>query len=338
MASPTAMDLRLRPLRRLFDQAQIPSDTGACLELLYQAFRASFALHSRWGRYIAAFEPNNLPVRAAVPMVATIHDLSVVEYPQWHTPSRVARWRRHLTAALRHTARWITVSEFTRQRMVKLLGLDPLRITVIPEGARHMLLPSADDLARMPAAVGLPEQYLLFVGTLEPRKNLLGLLDAYGMLPLNQRRRTPLILVGRPGWGDENFWRALLDHRMADEALVTGFLDDRRLAEVLARASALLMPSFYEGFGLPVVEAMAAGCPVICSDIDAHREVAGEAAERIAPENTGAWSDAMGRAIEDASWRRQRRTAGIERIRTFSWERAARLHAEVIADAVGDAG
>ena len=329
--------LRLRPLRALFEQSAMPSDTGPMEEIFYQLYRASFAAQARLGGYVGSFQPNNLAVPVGIPTIATMHDLSVLDSPQWHPPSRVARWKRHLPSALRSTTQWITVSQFTRQRMVRVLGIDPQRIKVIYGAPRHETAVSINGAAPAPQIAGLPERFLLFVGNIEPRKNLLTLLDAYGMLPPSLRRETPLIILGRPGWGDESFWRMLLDHPMANEALVTGYVTEHWVVELMKRATALLMPSFYEGFSLPIVEAMAVGCPVICSDIEVHHEVAGDAVERVAPLETQAWADALNRAIEDESWRQSRRSVGIQRAKRFSWQQAANLHAQLIHDTVSGA-
>jgi alpha-1,3-rhamnosyl/mannosyltransferase len=125
---------------------------------------------------------------------------------------------------------------------------------------------------------------------------------------------------------------------MAGEALVSGYVAERWVRELMTRATVLLMPSFYEGFSLPIVEAMAVGCPVICSDIEVHREVAGHAAERVAPLETQGWANAINRAVEDESWRKSRQSAGIERAKRFSWQQAANMHAQLISDIVIGAG
>jgi alpha-1,3-rhamnosyl/mannosyltransferase len=261
-------------------------------------------------------------------MIATLHDLSVIEHPQWHTPGRVERWRRYLPEAVKRTRQWITVSAFTRDRMIELLGIAQARIAVIPEAARPLPHPRE-------RAAGFPENYLLFVGTLEPRKNLALLLDAYARLPVASRSACPLVLLGPPGWGPEKFWHSLIDHPMAREVLVSGYLPDDQLAAALAGARALLLPSFYEGFGLPLLEAMAAGCPVACSHIPAFAEVAGDAAALLPPADVDAWTAIMARAIEDAPWRRRLAAAGQAHAAGYSWDHAARRHAALFAQVAG---
>jgi alpha-1,3-rhamnosyl/mannosyltransferase len=318
----------LRPLRNLFATQPPPSDPSKGRGLLFRGYRGAFAAAARWGNYAAVFQPNNLCPHSSRPMIATLHDLSVIEHPQWHTPGRVERWRRYLPEAVKRTRQWITVSAFTRDRMIELLGIAQARIAVIPEAARPLPHPRE-------RAAGFPENYLLFVGTLEPRKNLALLLDAYARLPVASRSACPLVLLGPPGWGPEKFWHSLIDHPMAREVLVSGYLPDDQLAAALAGARALLLPSFYEGFGLPLLEAMAAGCPVACSHIPAFAEVAGDAAALLPPADVDAWTAIMARAIEDAPWRRRLAAAGQAHAAGYSWDHAARRHAALFAQVAG---
>ncbi|HVX84067.1 MAG TPA: glycosyltransferase family 1 protein [Phycisphaerae bacterium] len=320
--APPAQAPALRPLSRLFDHAAIPRDPSTGLRLLLRGYQTAFALEARFGRYAAAFHPNHLCPPAHLPTVATMHDLSVLENPDWHTPERVARWERTLPLALRDTRHWITVSAFTRDRMHARLDIPLDRITIIPEAARA--LPAG------PRPANFPERYLLFVGTLEPRKNLLTLFDAFAHLSPAQRRQLPLVLIGPPGWGSEHFWRTLTSHPLAPEILVSGYLPETDVGAALAHASALLLPSLYEGFGLPLLEAMAAACPVICSDIPPFHEVAQDAALMLPPLDVAAWSDAMRRAAEDLPWRHTLIAAGSDRVRQFSWQAAAQRHAELL--------
>jgi alpha-1,3-rhamnosyl/mannosyltransferase len=167
------------------------------------------------------------------------------------------------------------------------------------------------------------------VGTIEPRKNLLNLLDAYARRPKAWRAQVPLILVGMPGWGNEAFWRALREHRVAGEVWMTGYLPDAYAAAVVAGAQGLFYPSFYEGFGLPVLEAMSLGVPVAASTADSVREVCGDAALLVHPDNTHGWSDALARLSETGEERDRLTDAGRGRSAHFRWETVADMYQQL---------
>jgi len=296
---------------------------------LQKTYNIAMALHFRRKRYCGYWEPNHLAIHCGGPTVTTILDLSVLEHPRWHPADRVAQWRADLARSVANTDAFIAISEFTKSRMVDLLQIDAERITAAPLAGRPLPYPRPDLLDSARARAGLPEAYLLHLGTLEPRKNLAVLLDAYRRLPAKMRHRCPLILAGGAGWGEPAFWTHLLTHPVSEEVLTTGYVSDRAAAVLLAGATAVMVPSLYEGFGLPILEAMACATPVVCSTAEAFVEVAGDAAAMCDPSDTGAWTRAMRRAIEDEHWRESAGAAGAERAKQFSWRRTARLHAEV---------
>ena len=299
--------------------------------MLGRAYAKRLAAESRRGDYAAVFEPDAIAAATDLPTVTTMHDLSAVEHPQWHPRDRAAWWEAQLGRSIAATGRWLAVSQFTRSRMIDLLGIDPSSIAVTPLAARPLPYPGGNELTQLRSACALPQRYLLHLGTLEPRKNIPVLLDAYAQLPPAFRADCKLILAGGAGWGGKDFWRRLIDHPMAGEVLATGFVNDASAGLLLAAATAVLAPSHYEGFGLPVLEAMAAETPVICSTAEALVETAGGAAELIDPDDAPAWSAAMLRALEDDPWRTQRRQAGIARASEFCWRRTAEAHVREIA-------
>ncbi len=293
-------------------------------------FVAAFAR----GSYAAVFEPNHLAIDCGGPTVATMHDLSVLEHPQWHPPDRVAMWETGLEASLGATTLWIADSQFTCGRMIELLGIPPERITVASLAARP-LAASPSEPARQAPPNELPSHYFLCVGTIEPRKNLLVLLDAWREFLAGGRGDWRLIIAGGIGWGSSDFFRSIQEHPAAGQVLWARHLADAGLAQLLSGADALVLPSLYEGFGLPILEAMAAGTPVICSEIPAFVEVAGSAAARVPPQDVSGWVRTLRRAAAEPQWLASLAEQGTRRAADFSWERCARQHCDVLARVAG---
>ena len=255
--------------------------------------------------------------------VTTVHDLSHHIYPEFHPPARIDYMRRMLPDSLKRASHVITVSESARQDLITHFAHPPERITAIPLGANPAFRPhSAAELAPVLARWGLQAQgYSLYVGTIEPRKNLDRLLDAYEALPEALRARYPLVMAGSPGWRSED------THARMARAASTGWLHYLRYAAqadlpaLYAGARLFVYPSLYEGFGLPVLEAMASGVPVVTSNVSSLPEVVGDAALSIAPEDTDALVAALYRGLQDQYWRAGAIAAGLERASQFSWER-----------------
>ncbi len=280
-------------------------------------------------RFAAVFEPNCLAAETGLPTVATMHDLSVIEHPNWHPASRVRQWEQRLNRSLRATDHWIAVSRFTAERMAQLLGIGSTPVSVVPLAPRPLPYPGEDDVAAARAASGLPDRYFLALGNLEPRKNLGVLLDAYARLPPIVQRTHHLVIAGRPSWGDPRFWRRLAEHPISDRVLATGFVSDEQAAVLLAATDAVLVPSHYEGFGLPILEAMACARPTVCSDIPTFREVAADAALHVDPGDPAAWCSALFRLADDPVFAAELGQRGQCRARAYCWPRTSRSHAEV---------
>ncbi|HEY1376187.1 MAG TPA: glycosyltransferase family 1 protein [Gemmataceae bacterium] len=285
-----------------------------CLGL---AFRAA----CRRGGYDLYHEPNFIPLAGGVPSVVTVHDLSVILQPQWHPSDRVrhheSRFRRGLSAA-RHV---LTDTQAVRRQIIEHLGVAPDRVTAVHLGVGPEFFaadPSDSDRARR--ALGLPADYLLVVGTIEPRKNVPTLLRAYLNLPTGLRRRCPLVLAGGWGWNVDEAADLI---RVDDSVLHLGYTPDDHLPGLYAGARALAFPSFYEGFGLPPLEMLAAGGAVISSTTAALHEVLGPRAHFIDPLDEAGWRHALARAITDDDWLRSLRDGGRAWAARFTWNRCA---------------
>ncbi len=264
-----------------------------------------------------------LPLRN-IPTVLTVHDLIFRHLPEHH--KRLNRWYLNATMPLycRRARHIIAVSEATRQDLIAAYGVPPEKITVVLEAADPQFTPQPPErIAAARERYGLPERYLLFVSTIEPRKNLTRLLRAWEPLYL-AKEAPPLVIVGKRGWLAEDFYAALEASPAREGVLFTGYIADGDLPALYSGATAFTFPSLYEGFGLPPLEAMACGAPVLCANTSSLPEVVGDAALTVDPTSVDAIRDGLRRLLSDAELRADLRTRGIARAAQFSWERAAR--------------
>ena len=269
-------------------------------------------------------EPNFMPIRCGVPTVATIHDLSILRRPEWHPPVRVKWFESNLPNALKQARHFFTVTEHAKREMVELLDVSPEKITCTYNGVRGDLspLPESDYLPVL-RKLNLAPGYLLHVGTIEPRKNLLRLMRAYVDLPSALRDKHPLVLAGQWGWHFEEIAQYYESTAKGKGVRQLGFVADSDLPALYNGARALVFPTLYEGFGIPAIEMMGCGGAVLASTADAVVEVVGHHAHLIEPEDTEGWREAMGRVLTDDDWWMQLRKGTVERARRFTWERCA---------------
>jgi alpha-1,3-rhamnosyl/mannosyltransferase len=293
---------------------------GELQKLLEWRFRRVCAAE----RYDLYHEPNFLPMPADCPTVATFHDLSPLRDSSWHPAERVARFERLAPAALARCAHLITDTEAVRRELIRDLGVPPGRVTSVHIGIRSDLRPlPPDELSAGLRRMGLPERYLLSVGTIEPRKNILRLLQAYCRLPARLRSGWPLVLAGGWGWNADEVANYLDTTARPRGVIHLGYVEDADLPVLYGGARALFFPSHYEGFGLPPLEMMACGGAVIASTADSVREVAGRQAYLLDPEDDDGWTRALARAVEDDDWRQSLRQGAREWAGQFTWERCA---------------
>jgi len=275
-------------------------------------------------------EPNFLPLRFAGPTVVTIHDLSWIRYPETHPKQRVAIMNRILPLALDKVQHVITDSEFIRGEVISEFGMSADRVTTTLLAPRSMFKPR-DQVACSATLFKHSLQhrsYFLVVGTLEPRKNVETAVRAHASLPEAVRRQVPLVLVGMRGWLTSRLESELKAPVERAEVRPLGFVTDDELADLYSAATALVYPSLYEGFGLPPLEAMACGTPVIVSNVSSLPEVGGSAAVMHDPMDTDALKAAMKRLIEDKQFWLKKAAASLKQAALFSWEKCA---AETIA-------
>ena len=273
-----------------------------------------------------------LPLRAA-PTVLTVHDLIFRRFPAHHKP--LNRWYLNLTLPLycRRANHIIAVSECTRRDLIAAYHLPPQKITVIDEAAapRFRLQPP-DTVAAVRARYRLPDRYLIFVSTIEPRKNLARLLAAFETLRA-EGLTDSLVIVGRRGWLYDDFFARLERSPARDAVIFPGYVPDADLPPLYAGAQACVFPSLYEGFGLPVLEAMACGTPVVTSSTSSLPEVGGDAALYFDPADVEQITETTRRLLRDPALREEMRARGLEQAARFSWARAAK-ETQAVYDAV----
>jgi glycosyltransferase involved in cell wall biosynthesis len=270
---------------------------------------------------VNAFRP------VGTPMVSTVHDVSPLLFPEWHTSENRGRFKRKAQLIKEHARAVIAVSQHTKRDLVDLLDVPEERIHVVYNAAdtRYQPLNDRAEVDRVVEKYGLPGQdYILYVGTLEPRKNLVRLIEAYGAaLARRGNAFPPLVLVGGKGWFYEDIFRSVKRLGLEKRVVFTGFVDDDDMLAVFNGASIFVYPSLYEGFGMPVLEAMACGVPVIASNASSLPEVVGEAGILVDPIDTDALAAALVALVQDADRRDVLRSAGLAKATNFSWDRAA---------------
>jgi len=269
----------------------------------------------------------------SIPTVLTVHDLIFRQLPEHHKP--LNRWYLNLTVPLycRRANHVIAISEYTRRHLVAAYGLPPEKITVVHEAAAPRFhLQSPEAIAAVRGRYSLPDRYLLFVGTIEPRKNLTRLLAAFETIHA-ERLSDGLVIVGKRGWLYDDFFARLEQSPLKDAVLFPGYVMDEDLPAVYAGAQALVFPSLCEGFGLPVLEAMACGTPVVSSNASSIPEVGGEAALYFDPTDTAEITTTTRRLLREADLRDSMRTLGLAQAARFSWGLAATA-TEAVYDAV----
>ena len=285
------------------------------------------------------FAPNFIlpwPLRGARrPLVVTVHDLAVWQAAWTLQDETRAALERDLPPAITRAAAVLTPSQTVRRELLAAGG-----DARIPAAASIHVTPEASRLHEAPTAAqpaGVPERFVLHVGTIEPRKNVATLLAAWPVLRSMQPDAPPLVLCGRLGWRSDAIEDDLQRAAQDGWLLRVGYAPDPVVRGLYAGASAVVCASIYEGFGLPLVEAMAAGTPVVCSDIPVFREVAGDAAAFVPPGDAAAWARTLARVVSDPGYAADLQARGAARSRAFTWRQTADQTLAVLADVAGPA-
>jgi glycosyltransferase involved in cell wall biosynthesis len=275
-----------------------------------------------------AFFPNYVvyPIRARVPTVVVVYDLSFRRYPATLTIRSRRFLNRWVPKSLQRADVVVAISEFTRQEILSTYDIDPEKVIVVPCAIDPDVFRPAESSAVDASlrAYDLPRGYVLTVGTLEPRKNLLGLVRAYRLLPADVKKEHPLVIVGGKGWRDSEIVRELSAYEAAGEPILrTGYVDDAMLPALYSGAAMFAYPSLYEGFGLPVLEAMACGAPVLTSNTASLPEVTAGTAVLVDPSAPDVIASALMDVLASSERRAALSEAGVRRAREYSWATSA---------------
>lgn len=316
------------------------------LNILWQRLRIPLPVQAATGRIDLFHSPDFvLPPTGRTPTVLTVHDLSFLRVPSCYVPA----FRRYLEGAVaqavKRADRILADSESTRHDLIELMSVQPERVTVIYPGVDRRFHPieDPDELQQVRDRYALPAKFILGLGTLQPRKNFAGLIEGFGRLVYTSSSwadpaecpELHLVVVGAQGWMYDNVYEAARSSGVVDRVHFVGFVADRDLPTLYNLAILFAFPTWYEGFGLPALEAMACGTPVVSADNSSLPEVVGNAALLIDAGNTDALAEAMGRLLANPELRRRLVSAGLERAKCFTWESAARQLLDVYASVCG---
>jgi len=268
-------------------------------------------------------EPNYVLMPYDGPSVVSVHDLSHIRFPEHHPKERVAFLQRYLEESVYRAGRIITGSEFSRREIVSMLGVQKEKISIIHHGVDPQYRPRRrSEMAAVLRRYALQDlSYILAVGTIEPRKNLASLFAAYSKLAVSLRQRFPLVVVGAKGWLTGEIERQMAPLERMGLLRWLGYVPQEDLPFIYSAAHTFVFPSLYEGFGLPLVEAMSSGVPVVASIASAMPEVGGAIPLYVDPLDADDLSEKLKRALLDTEWRESVSVLGLERARHFTWSR-----------------
>jgi glycosyltransferase involved in cell wall biosynthesis len=270
-----------------------------------------------------------------VPQLLVIHDLAFLHHPSFIKKSHLGYYKRNTPKFLQKAERIVTVSAFSKKDILDHYPVDAGKVTVIHNGVKEIFKPVGYDqrnLLKHEYAGG--REYFIYAGSIHPRKNLFQLLKAFSVFKKRLQSNMKLLIAGRLAWEYDSFVASLDSYKYKEDVKLLNYLPDEELSQVMAAAYALVYPSYFEGFGLPVVEAMRCHVPVICSRTSALPEVAGEAALFFNPGNFEELADRMMLMYKDENLRAALIQRGIEQAEQFNWDRTAQqLWNEIIATA-----
>lgn len=262
-----------------------------------------------------------VPPKVEGRVIDTIHDMAYLLFPETLDPKNLRRLTKDIDYSIERSDILVTVSESTKKDLIRLLHVPESKVRVIYNGvqAKESTLP----FSKLQSRFGLTQPYILYVGNLEPRKNIGRLIRAYAKLKREANLPHRLVLAGQKGWMYDDIFHTVSSEGLEDDVLFTGYASEADKAALYRYASVFAYPSLYEGFGIPIVEAMAAGVPVVCSCTSSMPEVAGDAALLVNPGDTDAIAEAIYRLLTDEALRNSKIALGKVQAAKFSWNKSA---------------
>lgn len=274
---------------------------------------------------------HSLPRYHPCKTVVTIHDLAFLTFPAYFKAKDRIIQRKITSYAIKNADRIIAVSHSTKRDIIKYYHVNSEKITVIYHGGGEIRRPisDSDKIEEVRQKYNLPTRYILYLGVLQPRKNLARLIKAFDSLLKDQKIAQGLVIAGKKGWLYQDIFDTVKRLKLQDKVSFTGYIPTNDLPMLLAGADLFVLPSLYEGFGLPVLEAMACGTPVITSNVSSLPEVVGNAAILIDPYNIKEMADAIYRVLHNENLKSEMVRKGLKQAKKFSWEKTARKTLEI---------
>lgn len=286
-----------------------------------------------FGEYDIYFEPNFIPLKniTARGVVVTVHDFSFVKNPKWHPKNRIQYFEKYFWTEIKRADLVLTDSYYIRNEAEDLLGMNPKRIRNVQPGIEHDIFRIYDKVS---LERNLPENFMLFVGSIEPRKNINGLLKAYSSLSRSLRKDLKLVLIGYDGW--ENAETTGFIKKIEEDVLIlSNVTSNLELAYLYNKATVFVMPSLYEGFGFPPLEAMACGCPTVVSNVASLPEVCSDASYYVNPLDPESIAEGIIKVVSDEELKKSLVKKGLKRAKDFSWDKTAKEINGVFKEVLG---
>ena len=275
-----------------------------------------------------------VPPRISGRVITTVCDMTYLRCPETMNKRNLKRIRDDIEYSVKRSSRGVTISEFSKREIVELLDVPEEKVRVVPSAPNI----SEDIIAfeDVKAKFGIERPYILYMGNLEPRKNLVRLLEAFARLKAERGVPHRLVLAGARGWNNEDFDRALAGHPNREDIVLTGYVTSAEKNALYRFADVFVFPSLYEGFGIPPLEAMHWGCPVVAADAASLPEVVGDAAALVDPLDPESIAEGLWRVLDDREYARRLRDAGLRQAKKYTWDDSARRLLAVCAEVLNE--
>ncbi len=273
---------------------------------------------------VSCFMNYYVPPFAAGKRLSIVYDMVAKAYPETMDFKTRLILGTTLRSSIKRADKILTISKAAKDEIIKYFKVAPSKIAVMPMGVSDAFYPVTDGIEQIKEKYGVNGDYFMYLGTLEPRKNIETLIKAYSILK-REITAPKLVIAGRKGWGYDGIFALVNELELEKDVIFTGYLDKAEIPALLSSARAFIFPSVYEGFGMPPLEAMACGCPVITSNVSAMPEVAGDAAIMCDPEKPEEFALAMKRVATDGKLANDMREKGLVRAKEYTWDNAAEI-------------